>query len=100
MPSTTILPTSLHGTILETDISDSDIQRAIDAAPAAINEEERPPESPHSRGVMEAFKRAKKAGEINDQRSRRIVRQQCRERDGDVPPLSGQTALFDFGGGI
>ena len=99
MTTTTILPTTLHGAILETDISDSDIQRAVDAAPPAINEEERPPESSHSRTVMEAFKRAKQAGEINDMRSRRIVRQLHIDREGDatdVPPLTGQTALFDF----
>ena len=88
-----------HGDALETCVSDVDLQRSIDAEPPAPCSEERPPEPPHSTEVMDAYERAKRAGEAWDMRSRRIVRQQWREREGDdagAPALVGQTALFDF----
>ena len=88
-----------HGTVLETAITATDLQRTTAAAPPAPCSEERPTEPPHSREVLEAYQRAKQAGEANDMRSRRIVRQQWREREGDdagAPAMRGQTALFDF----
>jgi hypothetical protein len=89
-----------HTPVLESCPTDADIQRTIDAAPPAPCTEERPPDPPHSREIMEAYKAAKQAGERNDMRSRRIVRQQWQEREGDdagAPAFVGQTALFDFG---
>ena len=85
--------------VLESHITPAALQRTADAAPPAPCSEERPPDPPHSDDIMEAYKAAKQAGEANDMRSRRIVRQQWREREGDVagaPPVRGQTALFDF----
>jgi len=76
-----------QGTVLETYVSDADLQRAIAAEP------------PHSKEVLEAYNRAKQAGEAWNMRSRRIVRQLWREREGDdagAPALVGQTAIFDF----
>ena len=89
-----------HGSILESCPTDADIKRTIDAAPPVPCTEERPPEPPHSREVLDAYERAKQAGERNDMRSRRIVRQLWQEREGDTagaPPMRGQMALFDFG---
>jgi hypothetical protein len=48
---------------------------------------------------MDAYEAAKRAGEKQDMRSRRIVRQLWQEREGDAegaPAFVGQTALFDF----
>jgi hypothetical protein len=48
---------------------------------------------------MDAYEAAKRAGEKQDMRSRRIVRQAYREREGSdegAPAFVGQTALFDF----
>jgi len=87
------------GTVLETHISPRDIQRAVDATPPDTCAEERQPEPPHSTEVREAFERTKRAGELNDMRSRRIVRQQWQDREGDMigaPALVGQMAIFDF----
>ena len=88
-----------HGSVLESRPTDADIKRTIDAAPPAPCDEERPPEPPHSREIMEAYTAAKQAGERNDMRSRRIVRQLWQEREGDVagaPAMRGQMAIFDF----
>ena len=88
-----------QGAVLESHITPAALQRTADAAPPATCSEERPPEPPHSSEVMEAYAKAKQAGEANDMRSRRIARQLYREREGDVagaPPMRGQTALFDF----
>jgi hypothetical protein len=88
-----------QGAVLESHITPAALQRTADVAPPATCDEERPPEPPHSPEVMEAYAKAKQAGEANDMRSRRIVRQQWRDREGDVagaPALVGQTALFDF----
>lgn len=97
-PHTHTVPAHIgRGTVCETVITDTDLQRT--AAPPAPCDEERPTEPPHSREIMEAYLRAKRAGEINDMRSRRIVRQLYRERTGGMagaPALEGQTALFDF----
>jgi hypothetical protein len=87
------------GTVLETRINPEDIQRAMDATPQETCAEERPTEPQHSTEILEAFERTKRAGELNDMRSRRIVRQQWIEREGDMagaPGLVGQTAIFDF----
>ena len=87
------------GTVIETHISSRDIQWAVDATPPDICAEERPDEPPHSIEVREAFERTKRATEVNDMRSRRIVRQQWKAREGDMigaPALVGQTAIFDF----
>jgi len=88
-----------QGAALESHITPAALQHTADAAPPAPCREERPTEPPHSNEVMEAYTKAKQAGETNDMRSRRIVRQQWRDREGDVagaPPVRGQTALFDF----
>jgi len=85
--------------VLETLTQPEDIQRAVDATPPDTCAEECQPEPPHSTEVREAFERAKMACEVNDMRSRRIVRQQWLEREGDMtgaPELIGQTAIFDF----
>ena len=88
-----------QGTVLETHTNSEDIQRAVDATPPDTCAEECQPEPPHSTEVREAFERTKMACEVNDMRSRRIVRQQWLEREGDMigaPALVGQTAIFDF----
>ncbi len=88
-----------HTPVLESCPTDADIRRTIDAAPPAPRDEERPPDPPHSREIMEAYTAAKRAGEANDMRSRRIVRQLWQEREGDTagaPPMRGQMAIFDF----
>ena len=85
--------------VLESHITPAALQRTADAAPPAPCSEERPPDPPHSREIMEAYTAAKQAGEANDMRSRRIVRQQWREREGDTagaPAMRGQMAIFDF----
>jgi hypothetical protein len=87
------------GTVLETHISPRDLRQAVDATPPDTGAEERPDEPPHSTEVQEAFERTKGACEVNDMRSRRIVRQQWLEREGDMigaPALVGQTDIFDF----
>lgn len=87
------------GTVLETHISPEDLQRTTDATPQSTCAEECQPEPPHSTEVREAFERTKLATEVNDMRSRRIVRQQWMKREGDMigaPGLVGQTAIFDF----
>jgi len=88
-----------RGTVCETVITDTDLQRTTDSAPPAHCDEERPTEPPLSREILEAFKRAKRAGGAHDMTCRRIVRQQWQERTGGMagaPELGGQTALFDF----
>jgi hypothetical protein len=64
-----------QGAVLESHITPAALQRTADVAPPATCDEERPPEPPHSPEVMEAYAKAKQAGEANDMRSRRIVRQ-------------------------
>jgi|GEM_PF-3026036 len=84
--------------VLETVVSDDDLQRTISTAPPACDEE-RLPEPPLSSGVMKAFKRAKRAAEAYNIRCRQIVRQQYRERMGDdagAPAPARQTTLGDF----
>jgi hypothetical protein len=88
-----------NGTVLETHINPRDLRRAVDATPPDTCTEERPGEPPHSTEVMEAFERAKQAGEVNDMRSRRINRGLWGDREGDTtdaPALVGQMAIFDF----
>lgn len=87
------------GVVLETRTSPEDIQRAVDITQTDTYEEERPDEPQHSTEVREAFERTKRAGEVNDMRSRRIVRRQWMDREGDMigaPGLVGQTDIFDF----
>ena len=87
-----------HGPVTETDVQDADLHRVTDAAPP-INEIEREDNPPYGEEVMEAYLSAKRASEAQNMRSRRIVRQQWQEREGnvdDAPELVGQTALFDF----
>jgi len=87
------------GTVLETHINPEAIQRAVDATQPDTCAEERPTEPPHSTEVMDAFERAKRAGGVNDMRSRRINRGLWGDREGDMtdaPALVGQTAIFDF----
>lgn len=87
-----------HGPVTETDVPDADLHRVTDAAPP-INELERDDDPPYSEEVMEAYLKAKSATEPQNMRSRRIVRQQWQEREGnvaDAPELVGQTAIFDF----
>ena len=88
-----------QGTVLETHISPKDLQRTTDATQPSTCAEERPNEPQHSTEVQEAFERTKLATEVNNMRSRRIVRQQWMAREGDMtgaPGLVGQTAIFDF----
>ena len=95
----TVLGDIGQGAVLESHITPAALQRTADAAPPAPCDEERPPDPPHSREIVEAYEAAKQAGEANDMRSRRIVRQLWQEREGDTagaPPMRGQMAIFDF----
>jgi hypothetical protein len=88
-----------QGAVLESHITPAALQRTVDAAPPAPCIEERPPDPPYSDDILEACEATRQSREANDMRSRRIVRQQWQEREGDVagaPALVGQTALFDF----
>ena len=93
------VPTFLnHGPVTETDVQDADLHRVTDATPP-INELERDDDPPYSEEVMEAYLSAKLATEPQNMRSKRIVRQQWQEREGnvdDAPKMVGQTAIFDF----
>jgi hypothetical protein len=62
---------------IQTKYTDEDVLRAHDAE---MSTSAPPPESGYSASVMKMFRRAKEASTINDERSRRIVASQNKER--------------------
>ena len=98
-PTHTVPGGTRLGAVIESCPSATDIQRTIDAAPPVPHSEERSPDPPYSREIMEACEATRQSREANDMRSRRIVRQLYREREGDTagaPAMKGQMAIFDF----
>jgi hypothetical protein len=84
----------------ETPYSPEDVLRAHNAEMSTSSP---PPESGYSEAVMKMFRRAKKASTINDERSRRIVASQNKERaeKRDYKPIlphtdHSQSNIMDF----
>jgi len=101
-PSLThVVPAGLvGGTVLETVVSDADIERTI----AVEDTLDTPPTQPsYSKAVMNAFRRAKRVSEKNNERCRAIVESLRKEREntasieqGEPHRESKQKTIADF----
>ena len=101
LPHTHVVPAGLvGGTVLETVVSDADIERTI----AVEDTLDTPPTQPsYSKAVMNAFRRAKRVSEKNNERCRAIVESLCKEREntasieqGEPHKVSKQKTISDF----
>ena len=101
-PSLThVVPAGLvGGTVLETVVSDADIERTI----AVEDTLDTPPMQPsYTKAVMNAFRRAKRVSEKNNERCRAIVESLRKEREntasveqGEPHRESKQKTIADF----
>ena len=101
LPHTHVVPAGLvGGTVLETVVSDADIERTI----AVEDTLDTPPIPPtYSKAVMKAFRRAKRVSEKNNERCRAIVESLRKEREntasieqGEPHKVSKQKTISDF----
>lgn len=93
--------------VLETVYLDDDLKRVHDSEQPVVENTENPG---YSKAIMKLFRRAKKAGEKNDARSRKIVKAQNKERKKmdrkkkkaakvvKPPAKPVQRTIADFGG--
>ena len=101
LPHTHVVPAGLvGGTVLETVVSDADIERTI-----VIDDPPDTPSTPpiYSKAVMKAFRRAKRVSEKNNERCRAIVESLRKEREntasieqGEPHKVSKQKTISDF----